>query len=219
MNVNHHHKALFFHIPKTGGTAIHLAMSRYERLKDESPENIKKEFWHFYLGMHGSYTMLKKDKNTKDEYEKLKKYFKFCFVRNPWSHAVSYYFHWLHLDKFLRLDKRHQEDDWKNFKWFLESKFYEPQEKYTFNDPEFENDRWFRYEDLQKCWDTLCRKFDYNFYTLPNDNSSKDHKNILGLPYPDDYREMFDEESKQMVAERAKNEIQKFKYTFNPSPF
>ena len=44
MNVNHFHKALFYHVPKTGGSAIHLAMGRHERLKDKSPENIKKEY-------------------------------------------------------------------------------------------------------------------------------------------------------------------------------
>ncbi len=215
MNVNHFHKALFYHVPKTGGTAIHLALGRDERLKDRSPENIKKEYWHFYLGMHGNYSMLKIDKNTKDEYEELKSYFKFCFVRNPWSHALSYYFHWLHIDKFPRLDKRAQKQDWKNFKWYLEE-FYEPQEVYTFNDPEFENDRWFRFEDLQKCWDTLCRKFNYNKFILPNDNSSKEHKNVFNFKYPNDYREWYDEESKQMVAAKAKNEIKKFKYTFDP---
>mgnify|MGYP003665788649 CR=1 FL=1 len=91
------------------------------------PENIKKEYWYFYLGMHGNYSLLKIDKNTKDEYEELKKYFKFCFVRNPWSHALSYYFHWLHIDKFPKLDIKVQKKDWENFKWFLEE-YYEPQD-------------------------------------------------------------------------------------------
>ena len=30
MHVNHKRKALFFHVPKTGGTAIHTAFSHYK---------------------------------------------------------------------------------------------------------------------------------------------------------------------------------------------
>ncbi len=213
MNVNHHHKALFFHIPKTGGTAIHLAMSRHERFKHETPETIEREYWEFYLGMHGSFSMLKTDKNTKDEFDTLMSYYKFCYVRNPWSHALSYYFHWIHKDKFLKLDGYQQSLDWKNFKWYLENK-YDPQENYTFKDPEFKIDKMFKFEELQDSWDELCDRFNYNRNTLPDVNNSKEHKNIFNFTYPKHYSEWYDNESKEMVEAVSKNEIEKFNYKF-----
>ena len=96
MHVNHKRKALFFHVPKTGGTAIHTAFSHYKITN--------KDKWEFYLGMNGNFTDLKRCYETKRVFDKLMKYWKFCFVRNPWAHAVSLYFNLIDSDRWEKED-------------------------------------------------------------------------------------------------------------------
>ena len=66
--IDHKHKIIFIHIPKTGGTSVDKfftgKMRKHACMKD-------------YIDNLGS--------------NLVKKYFKFCIVRNPWDSTVSHY--------------------------------------------------------------------------------------------------------------------------------
>ena len=211
MHVNHKRKALFFHIPKTGGTAIHTAFSSYKVTN--------KDKWEFYLGMHGNFTDLKHSHETKRVFDKLMKYWKFCFVRNPWAHAVSLYFNLIDSDRWEKEDHPESIENYKSFKWFLkthddQSRLYHPQSRYTFKDREFKIDKWYQYEQLQEAWDDLCERFNYEKFNLPVINTTKPRKNKFDIIYPEDYRTFYDDETIEYVASKSENEIRLFNYCF-----
>ncbi len=211
MHANHKRKALFFHIPKTGGHAIHTAFSDYKITN--------KDRWEFYLGMHGNFTDLKYNHETKRVFKKLMKYWKFCFVRNPWAHAVSLYFHTIDSDRWEKDDHSYPLENYKSFKWFLETcdsqqPKYTPQSRYTFKDKEFKIDKWYRYEQLQEAWDDLCERFNYEKFKLPVINTTKPRKNKFDIIYPEDYRTFYDDETIEYVASKSENEIRLFNYCF-----
>ena len=68
--VNHKHKFVFIHIPKTGGTSIESIFIDNANIKD----------------VNGKHDMVSDIGSVF-----LKKYFTFTFVRNPWDRMVSYY--------------------------------------------------------------------------------------------------------------------------------
>ena len=211
MHVNHRQKTLFFHVPKTGGTAIHTAFSDHTI--------ITKDKWEFYLGMHGNFTDLKYGPGTKNVFNKLIKYWKFCFVRNPWSHAVSLYFNLIDSHRWEKEEHPEPIENYKSFKWFLktydgETPLYRPQSHYTFYDKEFKIDKWYKYEQLQEAWDDICERFNYKKFKLPVVNITKLRKNRFDITYPEDYRTFYDDESIEYVTSKSKNEIRQFNYRF-----
>ena len=211
MLVNHRQKTLFFHVPKTGGTAIHTAFSDHTI--------ITKDTWEFYLGMHGNFTDLKYGPGTKNVFNKLIKYWKFCFVRNPWSHAVSLYFNLIDSHRWEKEEHPEPIENYKSFKWFLktydgETPLYRPQSHYTFYDKEFKIDKWFKYEQLQEAWDDICERFNYKKVKLPVVKITKLRKNRFDITYPEDYRTFYDDESIEYVTSKSKNEIRQFNYRF-----
>tara|TARA_R110002167_G_C12683722_1_gene651688 strand:- start:1553 stop:2134 length:582 start_codon:yes stop_codon:yes gene_type:complete len=70
--INHEHKFLFLHLPKTGGTSIN-------KFFNDKFDNNKREFGHPYLSDY-------KCNNFDD-------YFKFTVVRNPYDRLVSAFFY------------------------------------------------------------------------------------------------------------------------------
>jgi hypothetical protein len=211
VHVNHRQKTLFFHVPKTGGTAIHTAFSDHTITT--------KDKWEFYLGMHGNFTDLKYGPGTKNVFNKLIKYWKFCFVRNPWSHAVSLYFNMIDSHRWEKEEHPQPIENYKNFNWFLktydgETPLYRPQSHYTFYDKEFKIDKWYKYEQLQEAWDDICERFNYKKFKLPVINTTKPRKNRFDIPYPEDYRTFYDDESIEYVTSKSKNEIRQFNYRF-----
>jgi len=211
VHVNHRQKTLFFHVPKTGGTAIHTAFSDHTITT--------KDKWEFYLGMHGNFTDLKYGPGTKNVFNKLIKYWKFCFVRNPWSHAVSLYFNMIDSHRWEKEEHPQPIENYKNFNWFLktydgETPLYRPQSHYTFYDKEFKIDKWYKYEQLQEAWDDICERFNYKKFKLPVINTTKPRKNRFDITYPEDYRTFYDDESIEYVTSKSKNEIRQFNYRF-----
>ena len=80
MPYNDNLKTVFLHIPKTGGTTITRLLGIL-RLNSENPEVIPSP-------QHLTCALLKTEMGP----EKYDRYFKFTFVRNPWSRLVSEYF-------------------------------------------------------------------------------------------------------------------------------
>jgi len=80
MPYNDHLKTVFLHIPKTGGTTVKRLLG-IRQFNSENPEVIPSP-------QHLTCALLRTEMGC----EKYDSYFKFTFVRNPWSRLVSEYF-------------------------------------------------------------------------------------------------------------------------------
>ncbi len=66
------HKIIFIHIPKTGGTSVHVLLKIHAGQFVKRPQHLT---FGEYVGLIGS--------------ESIKEYFVFAFVRNPWGRILS----------------------------------------------------------------------------------------------------------------------------------
>ncbi len=187
--INHKHKFLFIHTPRTGGTSI-----------EENFRNYTEERKHWNLNDW---------KKTLDP-EIFNEYFKFTFVRNPWDFIVSKY-----KDKYFSRNYRGGligERAGKSLKYFLEH-YKTPKHEHgeTFHDyfkPEqmdfigrFEN----RENDLQYISQKIGVNIDGNIHRRKIQMRNKNKKH---------YTEYYDEETKQIVAEKYAKDIEYFGYKF-----
>jgi len=204
--INHTHKFIFIHIPKTGGTSIefHFVPDRMDRIK------------HIYGG-----TPLQPDNKAHLKFHHLKiqypslnfdEYVKFTFVRNPWSRAVSSFFHTRKknrndLREFLGLSGNF------SFKEFIVSlknlkklhPHYDDQFSFLINKNKKQcMDFIGKLENYQQDFNIVCDKIGIPQQQLPHINKSK-HKH---------YTEYYDDETKQIVAEKYAKDIEYFGYEF-----
>lgn len=201
MYLNQKKKILFNHIPKTAGTSILFQLGK------------NNEHWDIFMGMHVVYSQVY-DKHP-DIYEDLKlNWAKFTTVRNPWDHAVSYYFHIIDNSRFERERKFMPKEDYHSFERFLESHVF-TQEHYTFQCRYFINDYWIQYENMKEGFDLICNKAGYPEQELPLHNKTQTSNNNYGYTYPNDYREMYTNDRMiDLVYEKSKTLVNKFGYNF-----
>ena len=230
----HHYKCVFVHIPKNAGQSIEHVFLNLLGLtwKTRAPlllrYNDQPE-----LGPP-SLAHLKANEYVRFKYltqEMFDDYFKFAFVRNPWSRMISIY-------NYLGFNKKC------NFKTFLmgdfrkkvfndRAWFVRPQKDFVYSD---DGDLLVNYignfEDLQNGFDYVCSKIGIPPTQLPHVNKSKEEdlvfrlntksivkyflrkvgeKNILGYKKYQDY---YDKESIDFVADLYEKDIKLFKYEF-----
>ena len=186
----------FIHIPKTGGTSINKVL--------ESDKNTE------FLTSHDSIRLLPSND-----------LFTFTFVRNPYSRLVSW---WNYIQTEYQSHRQNGIPDggeyWKNlcneivtknkdFKSFVraENPLWFPRTSSEFISDKDENnllDFIGRTENLQEDFDYICDKIGIPRQELPHKNKSK-HKS---------YTEYYDDETKQIVAEKYRKDIEYFKYEF-----
>ena len=230
----HHYKCVFVHIPKNAGQSIeHVFLNllnvtwetraplllRYNDRSELGPPRLA----HLKAEEYVRYKYL-----TQEIFDD---YFKFAFVRNPWSRMVSLY-------KYLGFNQKC------SFKTFFTG---------TFKDTIFNDKRWFvgpqsdyiytdngdllvdfvgRFEDLQYGFDHVCTQIGLAATQVPHVNESKENdsifslkskelaKNILrkikgkNIPSYKKYQEYYDQESIDLVAKLYKRDIELFKYDF-----
>lgn len=214
MIISHKHKFVFFHLKKSAGTSLFLALCNSIGALDEDlkpkckPEEhllIKNKPYQDYgnfseIDQHSSFEELKsfflnKGWNIND-------YFKFAFVRNPWARAVSYW-------------------------------------TYQFADQNFEdfcinsNDK--QYNCIKKDTKKVLNKYGKYYYENEIgvdfvgkvENLSEDLKvvcNRIGIPEPEiyhhnktdhkHYTEYYNEKTEEIIAKNYESDISKFGYTF-----
>jgi hypothetical protein len=207
------HQYIFFHTPKCGGSSIEKVLLQNEtKLTDEAfedifwsdnlNEEIKKEFFigkinegQPYASHHYTTDMVKSKFPNK-----FKHYFKFTFARNPWDKAVS---EWRYFSKIIT-------DYNIEFKDSINSKKYwsyaYPWTEHAWEQFRFalECDFVGRFENLQEHFDIVCDKIGIPQQQLPHQNKTN-HKH---------YTEYYDEETKQIVAEKYAKDIEYFGYKF-----
>ena len=166
--IDHTHRIIFTHIPKTGGTSIEKAISNRDWWEDD----LRKE-------KHITTNQAKKI------YKKYwKKYFKFSVVRNPWDLMVSWY-KWRNLNC-----------DYK--KYLLEYNILTPlvpavsAADYILNDNnELQVDFVCKFENLHHDFQSMCKKSGIKNITLPHINKTN-HKHYTEY-YDDETREIVEQ--------------------------
>lgn len=191
--ISHKYKCIFIHIGKTGGSSIEHALDQHVSIDS----GISGEIGNTKL-KGKQWTALEYAKKYPKEY---KEYFTFAFVRNPWDRTVSHY-EWQILlcnPYVMKLD----------FKGHIKSRRFKGL-KFSYIDNICDNkneimvDFVGRFETLQKDFDIVCDRIGIEHIKLPHINKIN-HKH---------YTEYYDEETKQIVAEKYAQDIEYFGYEF-----
>lgn len=206
--ISHTHKFIFIHVPKTGGTSVQNILKDYSSNKiiiypSQAESNkahdsfinrfeVQSEDPKFKISKH---TMLNGYyKQWKEEYDDIDNYFKFGIIRNPWDRAISYYF-WFNRYN-VNFDK----------KQFIDTlipncccDFF-----HIISENIYKFDYLIRFETLQDNFNVVCDKIGIPPQQLPHANKTK-HKH---------YTEYYDDETRQIVAEKYAKDINMFGYKF-----
>jgi chondroitin 4-sulfotransferase 11 len=182
--ISHEHKCVFIHIPKTGGSSIGSLFM---------PESSNSSY--SYPGKHSRL----KEKNVKG-------YFTFSFVRNSFAKMLSHY------TFFIKRNLDHRGSFSKFVKYYCSSERtgwqrndFLPQFDYLSLDGETcDIDFVGKTENLQQDFNVVCDKIGIPQQQLPHKNKSK-HKH---------YTEYYDDETREIVAEKYAKDIEYFNYEF-----
>ena len=212
MILSEKHKFVFVKPNKIGGTTITATLEELGvwQWTDTTSDQ---------MGNHETYREITKTVKNVDDY------FVFSFVRNPWARILSYYFYvtgneiprkqnnqesnatasWAQSLKPDAIQMYTNIKKAKNFKGalnFLKLKSFFNYFENT--DGEINLDFIGKTENLQEDFNTVCDKIGIPQKQLPHKNKSK-HKH---------YTEYYDEETKQIVAEKYAKDIETFGYEF-----
>ena len=221
----HKLKTVFVHIPKTGGQSIEhyfyvLNGNSKEDLlleKNHNPEKGPYQLSHLRAHEYAECGHL-----SQNQYQS---YFSFAFVRNPWTRLVSEYLH-------KKLDNKY------SFKQFIFDAFPEqddysdayrhviPQTDYLINaDGEMIVDFVGRFENLQQDFEVVCKRLDLEDTQLPHRNSTSSLRRTIERKLRHlfvgrdrvkrDYRDYYDQETVDRIAQLYSSDIKMFGYEFD----
>jgi len=196
----------FVHIPKTAGVSILDGLQQSINSTEEGSD-----LWEIG-GSNGTYHSKASEPSVRIEESKditrvWSTYFtpvdfSFSFIRNPWDRFVSSYAYLVekHNDEYEEYIK-----PFKSFKDFAingstDSLHFRPQTYWIDAPLDFIG----RFEELQSHFDGLCKKLSLTSDILKNSNTTE-HKH---------YSEYYDDESKNAVAEKYKEDIDCLGYSF-----
>jgi len=194
--------SVYLRIPKTGSTSLCRKIKPYQEILYNARDK--------YLGKT-RYKCKNLAAATRDVLgdDLFNKMFKFSFVRNPWDRAISSW-------RYTSFRKRQE-----NFKDFCEDLQYRENcgdfhswhateqwiHLYDVNTGKLIVDFIGRFENLQEDFDIVCDKIGIPKQHLPHKNATK-HKH---------YTEYYDDETRQIVAEKYAKDIEYFGYEFGES--
>ena len=214
MIISHGRKYIFVHIPKTGGTALSLALEGRAMADDilvgDTPKAVKRRHklkkYKLTQGLHKHARLA--DVEGVVTREMLDDYFTFTLVRNPWDRIVSYY-HWLTLQRWdhpaVHLAKAVNFTRFLNDRSTLKSLSL-PYAHYLHDSRGVEhNGHYIRLEmldqDLVPVWDHLG----FNLSPIARRNVS---------PRGRDFRGYYSDADQELVAKLCKSDIERFGYGF-----
>jgi len=232
----HKYKSIFVHIPKVAGQSIESFFLADHGLnwdkrapmlmiENENPELGPPRLAHLMASEYCKYQYISEDQ--------FNDYFKFAFVRNPWSRAVSLYKHSkynlvMSFKRFVQfeLPKLIKEQQW----------FFGQQYDFVHSDNELMVDFIGRFENLDEDFMQVTKSLNISNAKLTHTNESKNKKfgsNIqqtvvelirnprFVLRYsPDrvkskDYRDYYDTHTIQAINELYSKDINAFDYSFD----
>lgn len=215
MIISRGRRYIFVHIPKTGGTALSLALEA-RAMKDDVliGDTPKARARRRRLDGVKARGRLWKHSTLADieglvAPEELADFFILTVVRNPWDRVVSYY-HWLREQRFdhpaVALARRHDFTGFLSDPATLTSLRRSPYASYVTDSAGREHCRLFaRFEDLER--DLAVFEAHLGFaLDLPSGINSSGRTR--------DYRGYFDEASAALVAEACREDIARFDYRF-----
>lgn len=193
--ISHHRKFIFLHIPKCGGTSIESVFGSWRNKHSKD---------YFYLGKNRQHFLLNE---ILDQYPKCSNYFKFAFIRNPFSRIVSEYNYILLNSKDLK--KLSFKDFVLNLENYLNNTAYEYHNlslcDYLLNkEGELVVDFVGRLENFQEDFNVVCDKIGIPKQKLPHCNKTR-HKH---------YTEYYDDETREIIAQKFAKDIEYFEYEF-----
>jgi len=188
-------KFIFIHTGRTGGNAMHRGV--FEKVIPDVVNSVNLE------------------KPVNDV--KWKDFFKFTFVRNPWDKMVSAYY----LKKYgawhVPLESLPPDVDFeyfiKNVAWDKEGtpRNYHWIEQQLAIKSVVDGSIWVdfigKFENIENGWKTVCEKIGIN-EKLPHTN---ENRRKLSKPY----QEYYNDETRAIVEEKFKRDIEMFGYSFN----
>ena len=230
--ISHHHKCIFVHIPKNAGQSVEqvflsllgltwetrapLLLRPNDRPELGPPKLAHLKWWEYVAHKY----------MTQAQYDE---YFKFAFVRNPWSRVVSMYryfgFHKKSsFNDFVKKDFRSR--IWNDLQWFVG-----PQSDFIFNDEgRLMIDLVGRVESLQDDFQQVCRKIGLPPTEVPHTHASQNEPEIatksgsgfpwfrrrsVFMPRFATFQEYYDGESREIVAQLYERDIAMFGYEFD----
>ena len=212
MQVSHKHKFLFIHIPKTAGISIASTLDPYSDHPRDKLLNRLLSKIDINVNWVGPTLALKYGRGHSTARQMkimfprsvFEQYYKFAFVRNPWDLMVSYY-HYLQSRPKHHRNRKVQDMGFKEYLQYEIKRNKINQSKFvTDSKGNLIVDYIGHFETLQDDFGKICTHIGIDA-KLGHRNKS-DHK---------DYRDYYDEETKQMVAEHWKEDIERFGYTFD----
>lgn len=225
--ISHKNKCIFLHIPKCAGTSIEMALEHHtvtERgTQDHRGLRMLEQPFPTLAAFRNLENMLESARRIKHRLsrhghsnnsltvnkEQYDSYFKFTFVRNPWSRIYSWYIN-------VMMDEYHQRDygvdNTISFPDFL--KRFVGQDAlatqlYWIKDMKGDIPMDFigRFENLRDDYDEVCRRIGLENKDLPHETKAATKKR--------DYREIYDNETHDLVEKFYHEEIRLFGYTFD----
>jgi len=230
----HEYKCVFVHIPKNAGQSIeNVFLDRLNLTWETRAPLLLRPNDNPELGPP-RLAHLKADEYIRYHYlsqEIFDDYFKFSFVRNPWSRLVSVYKHLgfnrkCDFKKFLMT--KFKNGIFRDMHWFVG-----PQSNFLYSETgELLVDFVGRFETLQSDFEHVCTMVGLPVTQLPHVNRSTDgkfrfsleprkmakaliqHVNLHRVPVYDRYQDYYDQESIDLVEELYARDIELFKYEF-----
>lgn len=207
---------LFVHIAKTGGTSVRAALNP---LRWRDPYYIPmficsklSKLTHHRIGAkfpRHARVIAAREMLPRELFDRL---FKFAFVRNPWDLQISSYHH-------IRRERPQLMTGIDDFAGFLKWKL-DPSRPYQYHidtsielqsdyltglDGRIIVDFIGKYEQLQEDFNEACRRIGITPKTLPHMRRATDRS---------DYRQYYNDETAQLVADYFKRDIENFGYSF-----
>jgi hypothetical protein len=233
MIISHTHKFIFIKSFKTAGTSVEAELSNfcsgsdivtpmndYRHNRDENGAFIHKsmnaeDFIRLDLpNLQHADALTIKGQVTPEVWND---YFKFSITRNPWDRAVSYFYWENRLDPALNPKKKFYHylgapfkelDQLKRlFSAYIKQATWPNNDCFYTIDDQLCTDFVIQYERLSEDYRKVCEKLGLTASTLPRLKGS-----VRKQRYH--YSDYYDEETIAIVAERHKNDIRLFDYTF-----
>ncbi|HEY7657673.1 MAG TPA: sulfotransferase family 2 domain-containing protein [Burkholderiales bacterium] len=205
--ISWHHRCIFVHIPKTGGTSIENLIWPGPRTTGDLWMGFVDKYRNQYQTgglQHLLATQIRMEVGSKVFAD----FYKFSFVRNPWDKAVSQFSSMASRDDLRGFIGMKKGDSFKTYADLITRKKHvqwEPQVNFLRDsNGDLLVDYVGRYETFSESVHHVLKALGIKIDAIPHENASRRG------PYPDYY----DDESREMIASLYAADIEAFGYSF-----